>query len=334
MKELPKINTILVVKNRGLGDAVIGLATIQYLRSLFPYSRIVYAVPYWVSDLFKNVQICADEVYPLRLEKIMDWLRCFLSIKTINPDIVFEMNQSGRTRKFFKIFPKPYVFHNHHILTSHVHDQGVIKPNIQRDLDGAWSFLGQPYKLPIPSYLNFCPSMKINNTTKNIIIFGVVATRKTKIWPLQNYAKLAKLIFKNKPSFKIKIPLSKNDIDQEIKKKLSGMNLPPSVSFVESDLCELPKILSESQVYIGNDTGLKHIAISLGVKSYTFFGPEQPQEWHPYSDKEHPYFFLNDLKCRTKISHYCELVECEDMTCLEVFTPDHVWNIVKEALDK
>jgi heptosyltransferase-2 len=78
-------------------------------------------------------------------------------------------------------------------------------------------------------------------------------------------------------------------------------------------IVSLAKELSKASMYIGNDTGLKHICIALGVKTYTFFGPEPPLEWHPY-------FYIEGLECRTRDAHFCGLSECESMVCLKDIT--------------
>ena len=82
----------------------------------------------------------------------------------------------------------------------------------------------------------------------------------------------------------------------EIERKLKESGLPNQVEFLKSSLSNLNEHLAGSVCYIGNDTGLKHICIALGVKTFTFFGPEPPLEWHPYDKVKHPYYIsISDL---------------------------------------
>ena len=90
--------------------------------------------------------------------------------------------------------------------------------------------------------------------------------------------------------------------------------------------------MAEANVYIGNDTGLKHLAIALGLKTYTFFGPEPPNEWHPYDQNSHPFFYIEDLECRTQNAHYCGLSECNSMICMD-FKIESVYERVKGDLN-
>ena len=325
-------HTIFVIKHRAIGDAVMGLSTIQYLKKLFPKSYLIYAVPAHIAPLFSQVKIQADQIYPIELKSPLHWIKHYFKIKKINPSIIFEMFQSGRTQNFFKLFDKIYFFHNHHFPQGLVHDQGVIKPNIQRDLDGAWTYFARDQNLPLPSYLNFCPDIKNSLKRENLITLGIVSLRETKVWPLSYFARLCQLINSDFPEMKIQIPLSPAPQDQKAKETLLKFDLPKNVSFLEVPLAELPLKLAPSQFYVGNDTGLKHLCVALKIKTWTLFGPEPPLEWHPYCSTKHPYFYREELECRTLKSHFCGLSSCETMDCLKYFSPESVWSEIKASL--
>ena len=329
-----------IVKNRALGDSVMGLSSITYLRELFPNSKIIYAVPEWTTALYKNIKTDANVIYPLKLKSLSDIFDLYTDLMNLKVDAIHEMHQSGRGQKVFSLFSFlkkiPYTFHNHHLLSgTKVVDQGQKKELIQRDLDGLYSFYG---KENLPNFLNYLPKFKFENlpAKKKTIILGVVATRQTKMWPLINYAELSKLIFKEFPNIEVIIPLSQSAEDQKIKTELQSYNLPSNVMIEQYPLEMLPNIFCESLLYIGNDTGLKHIAIASGIKTYTFFGPEPVREWHPYDKNLHPFFFNDQLTCRTRTHHYCGLTVCDlkenNMQCLTVFKPELVFQEIKKEL--
>ena len=336
---MSKASRIMLVKNRALGDSIMGLSAAQYLKHLYPESNIIYAIPQWIAPLYSESRTAADKIYPLKLSTLKDILTLFMDIKNLKIDHIHEMHQSGRGAKIFKwislILGIRYTAHNHHLKNgTKVIDQGLIKPLIQRDLDGVYSFLGTGEK---PNYLDYVPKIMPAKVRKKspIIIMGVVATRKTKMWPLDYYLKLAGLIYGAFPNYQVIIPLSKSAEDKKIKDELILLGLPQNVSILEWSLQELPVHFQEASFYIGNDTGLKHLAVAVGIKSFTFFGPEPANEWHPYDPILHPYFYLESLDCRTRIHHYCGLSVCdlqkENMQCLTHFKPEFI--ISKIAVD-
>ena len=107
---------ILVVKNRGLGDAVIGLSSVQFLRQSFPDAKIIYAIPGWTASLLQGPHTSADHIFALDLTSIKGYLSLFKELR--NVDCVFELHQGGKTGKALSIFSKllgfSYFFHNHH----------------------------------------------------------------------------------------------------------------------------------------------------------------------------------------------------------------------------
>ena len=328
---------ILVVKYRALGDSVMGLSTISYLRSIYPNSKIYYGIRNWTTKLYDEVETDADGIISLSFESLSDFYESYKKIKELNIHHIHELHQSGRSKKFFnlyQIFNKvKYTFHNHHLKSGgDVLGQGEIKPLIQRDLDGAYSFLGKGTKEP--DYLDFPPIIKHTFSKKDVVILGVVATRETKMWDLENYLLLAKLIKKDFPSFEITVPLSRSKDDLDIKDKFLKIDREGICNIVHEDLSKIPKLIAQSKLYVGNDTGLKHIAIACDVKSYTLFGPEPPNEWHPYDKESHPYFFIDPLECRYREAHYCGLSTCESMICLKDIKVQDVYKKIKIDLEK
>jgi ADP-heptose:LPS heptosyltransferase len=43
----------------------------------------------------------------------------------------------------------------------------------------------------------------------------------------------------------------------------------------------LAAILSSCHAYLGNDSGISHLAAALGLRSVVIFGPTQPEQWAP-----------------------------------------------------
>jgi heptosyltransferase-3 len=50
------------------------------------------------------------------------------------------------------------------------------------------------------------------------------------------------------------------------------------------DLGELAKWMAGAELYIGNDSGITHLAAALGVRTLALFGPTSPRTWAPRGD--------------------------------------------------
>ncbi|MAW06942.1 MAG: hypothetical protein CME61_01525 [Halobacteriovoraceae bacterium] len=320
---------ILILKNRAIGDSLISLSSLQYFKELNPRAKVYFGVPRWIVPLYRNSDIAADEIIPLEfssLQNVMDLYSLLLNKKIFR---VIELFPKGRSQKFFSMFSRltgaEYFFRDYHSLELNERQE----PIIQKDLNTISAYLQKE----APNFLDYPPkfNVKKNHRSKSEIIFGVVASRETKMWPLGNFIKLAYKI-KSKFNAQIIVPVSSSSQDLEIKKELISLDRDNLISIVHLPLESLPQRFSNALCYIGNDTGLKHLSVSLGIKTFTFFGPEPPREWHPYDRNEHPFFYKDPLGCRTEKSYFCDLSECKSMVCLKDISVEEVYSKVGDYL--
>jgi heptosyltransferase-3 len=56
---------------------------------------------------------------------------------------------------------------------------------------------------------------------------------------------------------------------------------PSVLCLAKLELMDVAAILNRAQFYIGNDSGITHLAASLGVPTWALFGPTDPAQWAP-----------------------------------------------------
>src|SRR5581483_3817598 len=82
-------------------------------------------------------------------------------------------------------------------------------------------------------------------------------------------------------------------------------------------LRDLPEILASAKAFVGNDSGVTHLASLLGVPTVALFGPTHPATWSPIGPA-------------VKIVRACsepprvEVRVCRDPHCLEGISPEDV----------
>lgn len=99
-----------------------------------------------------------------------------------------------------------------------------------------------------------------------------------KIWPLAKWWGLIRLlrIEKRLPVLMILGPAD-DHLDG-----LAGASRELGVRLiVDQGLCRLSAFLAEGRLYVGNDSGVSHLAAAVGVPSVIFFGPTDPRVWAP-----------------------------------------------------
>jgi heptosyltransferase-2 len=177
-----------------------------------------------------------------------------------------------------------------------------------------------------------------SNLTPPFLGLNMGSSRPTKTWPIERFADLAVEWCKRVPGSTLALGgpqesdrvqdflRAVNDILHETLKDPAEKASIRSRIYGTSELSlsELPTILSQLSVLVGNDSGPKHIAVAVNIPTVTFFGPEHPFEWHPYPIDRHPYFFIEGLPCRKDadpgMPPWCGLYECrvEEQKCMKM----------------
>lgn len=99
----------------------------------------------------------------------------------------------------------------------------------------------------------------------------------TKNWPLQSFLELAGRGAKagvGRPF------LSIGEADAELAADLQGH--APAIPVLSGvDLVDLAGVLCNCSLYVGNDSGITHLAAAVGVPTVALFGPSDPERWSP-----------------------------------------------------
>jgi ADP-heptose:LPS heptosyltransferase len=97
---------------------------------------------------------------------------------------------------------------------------------------------------------------------------------------------------------------------------------PPVHAFTGS-LSNAIHILAACSGAVGNDCGLMHIAVALGLPTLSIFGPSEPAAWFPYRDADAQRFLVANAPCRPCYGHEREL--CNENHCMAEFSPAQIW---------
>ncbi len=308
------------MKLRSMGDTVLMTAPILEVQKFFPKSEIHIAVSsewsslfdefpgihkVWVykrhSNLASRARAIANLSLKLRKEKF-DCVVC-LHASPSSAWIAFAAGSSVRSIHF----------HGHQdknrYSTVEIPGKGKLKPVIERDMDAIRAlgvhvpegrmpklFLEESEKNNIQSRL------KEMQLLKPILGIGLGASRPTKQWPVEKFADLAALWCEKMGGSVLAIAgANESELTQyfyeTVQFKYKNHSNKIQV-FNRFTVRELAATLSQFSVFVSNDSGPKHIAVSVETPTVTVFGPEHPYEWHPYPRDKYPYFFIENLSCR------------------------------------
>jgi len=348
---------ILAIKNRAIGDTVLMTGALRLLRKHRPEYQIHVLVRSPAGELLENLPYIDRVISAIepkdKIERMAYWSRLIKRLREKEYEMILNFHASFRTSLTAKFMRTKLCVANHHELNGrnwfsdvHVPGRGKVKPVIDRDLD-LLRAIGIQAKVEdaLPEII-LSPleqreasqlfSEKPASGSGTAVFIGIGASRETKRWPAEYFAEVARRLATEHDAH---FTLATIDSDlKEVSRFWDEVNrielTHPGFRarfrhFHGLRLRDTAKIVSKCQVYIGNDSGLKHVAAALGLRTFTAFGPEAPLEWHPYPTKIHPYAFIDDLKCRTETGkHWCSIDICQQYNhrCMREITPDQVWD--------
>lgn len=302
-KIVPK--KILVVKNSSLGDSIMGLGTITYLRQHFPKSYIIYAVPADIATVYQKVQTDADAIMPLQFSHKLPCV--YANWKQLSPhkiDIIYEMPQAPETANLFRAYSFLKRCYSYFYVTGGKNPTS----SLQLDIEGAWKFVPQKKGGKRPNYLDFPPRLfPFPRNKSNLVILGINPKIEEAREEIKNYLELAQEMRKVYPKYQIAIPLLEPH-SKKFEKLLHKNSLPEGVFTLQKSLADLPEYISRARLYIGASTCMKHLAVAVGIKTITFFGSETHigaraskdalGKFHPYDKKNHHLLLVKDKNQR------------------------------------
>ena len=284
---LKTIKKILVIKLRDIGDIVLSTPVLSVLDHNCAAPEIVYVVKKEYEN-FKYILPYVREVITYDKNDPFDFIRLVIKLRKHNFDLCVNLHATFRSALLALLSGAKFrLVHNHSgkdFFTSV--PLGIIegpKSIIERDLDTL-----HPLKLdPIPVEMKKTV-LKLNEEYTRYIDdeevwltvgLGIGARRDNKMWMKEGFIEVGKKLAAE--GYKIAIFCSKDEQGTgEIVKAGIG---DKAKLYCGLDFLRLAFFINKLRLFIGNDSGLRHIAAALKVKTLTLFGPENPVEWHPYS---------------------------------------------------
>jgi ADP-heptose:LPS heptosyltransferase len=151
---------------------------------------------------------------------------------------------------------------------------------------------------------------------------------KAKRWPLQNFQNLITRILRSYENTGIIIFGGKNEVEYAKELNQTGIiNLVGKTSLQTAGL-----LIKKCAVFISNDSGLMHLATSVGTFVISIFGPTIIEKNRPYSDNS--IVISKKFKCQPCYK-YNQSINCKyNFKCINNITEEEVFEKLCLQLDK
>ena len=161
------------------------------------------------------------------------------------------------------------------------------------------------------------------DTVNNPYVVLVPGARwETKIWPVENFAKLADMILRDGKQ----VVLAGGPEDIPLGSRIAGM--APGVTDLtgKTGLRELGALLQHCAAYISVDTGPLFIAAAMKKPLVALYGPTRPERTGPYGSREAT-VLTAPVPCAG-----CLKKHCDDWKCMRSISPEKVFDEYKKKV--
>ncbi len=363
---------ILAIKLRALGDTILMTAPLLELRRAYPDAEIHVVVTDLWAPLLENHpavdRIIPYQRHPSATSRAKAIARLAIDLRKQKYDCVVNFHASPSSSALaYAVGAKVRAIHFHghrdknRYSTTVVPGKGELKPVIERDMDTVRSLgLAIPAGSQPAVFLDESEIARARTRIGQMGLFGPIlglgigASRNTKIWPLERFAAVAiRWCDQYRGSVVVYHARGEEAVSRKffdaVDRKLVEWYADPTarkavrariLAEVQLPLRLLGSMLKTNSLYLGNDSGPKHLAVAVGTPTITLFGPEDPFEWHPYPLDRHPIHYIEGLKCRNDqepgFKPWCGLHECvvEEHRCMRFLTEDEVYRTVERMAEK
>jgi heptosyltransferase II len=321
---------ILIRATNWVGDAIMALPALRAVRSRFLDAEVTILARPYVAAIYRDQQVCDNLMLVQDKRELLGELRAQKFDAALLLQNAFEAAwmawragvperigyaRDGRSLLLTKALPVPKPGE------IPAHEKYYYLELLRR---AGWldSLLDESFiKLNVPEEnrqraTEFLRSNGVKPDTLRIAIGAGASYGSAKCWPPDRFAELANRLQTHGENDVI---LFGTSAEASVSSAIAaGMRRPPVDLTGKTSIADLPALLSQCHLFIGNDSGAMHVAAAVGLPVVAVFGPTDPFGTAPVTPRcsivqEKPY-------CSP-----CFLRRCPtDHRCMTRLTPDAV----------
>jgi ADP-heptose:LPS heptosyltransferase len=336
-KITPEAQSILVIHQGALGDFILALPALETLRKTFPHAKSVIMGYPRILELVEK-RFYAEEILSIDQKGMATFfvrngsLDVPLSqfFKTFDLIVVFGKDREGTVIGNLKRVCQGQVLQINSFppwdekihLTDHLLKQfaqygfpvSESNPRLHlKESDRKWA-------------MDFWENKGVDEKERSkVVILHPGSGSKKKVWPLNRFLSLAHTLQDHLGS-KILVVLGPAE-GIEVQRAFEGMG-PNSIILARNlTLLQLASVMEGCWFFIGNDSGISHMAAALGLPTIVIFGPTDQRVWSPRGKKT--FVVRRGVYCSPCPQE--RFFQCKDFECLRGIEMREVLEGLKKA---
>ena len=335
-----KVERVLVVKLRSIGDTVLATPSLIALKRFAPHARVDVLLEDRIAPILEGFEYL-DTILTVG-KSTTDRIRMFWQLRSRHYDVAFNLH-GGTTAAFFTaatlaphrfgIASYQYSFLHNRLLPSVDSFWGGDPTHSAEQQLAVLGFAGVPVDDRPRSHLAVTREASANIDrrlgelgVKRYALVHPASMFHTKQWPVENFAKLAEFLAEN--GLQTVAVAAENE--SSLLGDLSRKSSVPVFGVSDLSLPEITALAARAKLFVGNDSGIAHIAAAVKTPVVVIFGSSNRAHWSPWTDSPNEMVY-NSYRCQPCAGYICE--EFGEPRCILTVTPQSVFTAVLRMLE-
>jgi lipopolysaccharide heptosyltransferase II len=335
------VRGVLVVRLRSIGDTVLSTSTLIALRRFLPEAQIDILLEDWVAPVLEGFD-AVDNVLTVGKDN-KSRLKTAWQIRRNNYDVAFNLHggttatflvraSGARHRVGYKNYQ--YSFLYNHLLASSADFWQREKTHSAEQQLALLGFVGVPVSDRLKSRLVVTESARNSIENKlssfrlhpsSFALLHPAAAFDTKQWATENFARVTEFLFDKGLQTVAVATKSERGVLEKLR-ETSGV---PIAIFDDLTLPEITALASKAQIFVGNDSGIAHIAAAVQTPSVVIFGSSNINHWQPWTNARHEIVF-EKMSCQPCAGYFCK--EFGEPECIKQVSVKNVIEAVEKII--
>jgi lipopolysaccharide heptosyltransferase II len=340
------VDRVLVVRLRSIGDTVLTTPSLFALRRFLPHTQIDILLEDWVAPVLEGTDL-VDRVIVLARDSQTARARLARELRATRYDVVYNLHGGTTATLLTRATGAKHRVGFGHYQYARLHNQIAPssleiwqRPSLH-SVEQQLALIGwtgvpvtdrpatrlAPTEASLRSISEKLFAAGLEDESKPFAVIHPAAAFDTKQWAIENFARAAEALTA-RGLIPIAIVSSK---EGQVVRALIKQTSARVIGLSDLSLPEVTALTSRARLFVGNDSGIAHIAAAAGVPCVVVFGSSNVTHWRPWTT--HPNEVVREeMPCQPCHGYFCAAFEKPE--CILRVPVERVIGAIDRILDQ
>lgn len=313
------VRSVLLVRLRSIGDTVLATPSLFALKRFLPQARVDILLEDWVAPVLEGFPY-VDNVITLERKSTKARARIARQLRATRYDVVYNLHGGTTgtllTRASGARFRVGLTTYQYSRLYTHLAPSPLLLWHRDRthSVEQQLALLGwtgipvsdrPPTQLAVVDHAAASITRRLRDAGWNeqspLALIHPAAAFATKQWDTEKFARVAEDLSNRGFAVVAITAPTETQIAVALKQSVAA----PLISFSDLSLPEVTALAARARVFVGNDSGIAHMAAAVGLPAVVVFGSSNVAHWGPWATRPAE-VVREEMECQPCHGYYCE----------------------------